>query len=223
RAGWKSTLTASSPAPVTASIPASSKASTTASRSSSAWPTATATPTTSSSRSEPRSPVKREEPFLKGVFPQRRGILSRGRREKKEGRRKVRPEAADLLPSSFFLLPPRESLPALPSKKGGRILRMWAIQGPAENFQYFPCHRSGSVQTRPIFQKAISREGKGEKREYRLGVTVDATGAVLPGSLPLLTLLCAALVALVLLFLVRRRQRLAESRLVDLLRLLPDM
>lgn len=100
---------------------------------------------------------------------------------------------------------------------------MWAIQGPAENFQNFPCHRSGSVQTRPIFQKAISREGKGEKREYRLGVTVDATGAVLPGSLPLLTLLCAALVALVLLFLVRRRQRLAESRLVDLLRLLPDM
>src|SRR5690606_14636193 len=35
----------------------------------SAWPTATATPTTSSSRSEPRSPVKREEPFfLPGAF-----------------------------------------------------------------------------------------------------------------------------------------------------------
>src|SRR5690606_10288517 len=70
------------------------------------------------------------------------------------------PSSFFLLPSSFFLLPPRESLPALPSKKGGRILRMWAIQGPAENFQNFPCHRSGSVQTRPIFQKAISREGK---------------------------------------------------------------
>lgn len=53
---------------------------------------------------------------------------------------------------------------------------------------------------------------------------MDAAGPALPGSWPLLFILsCVALSALAILFFTRRRQRLAEGRLRDLVRLLPDM
>src|SRR5690606_21931279 len=141
---WKSTLTASSPAPVTASIPASSKASTTASRSSSAWPTATATPTTSSSRSEPRSPVKREEPFSLSAAGGTEGVeppyCLRGRR--------FAPPGPGPRPEGSGVRAGRSGAPAIPAL----TLPGAPQESPSRNREpfSFPGSRRSSAQTFPF-------------------------------------------------------------------------